>query len=141
MLGQESDELLKQQLEPIQRKRREQARQELINHGTAYSARALAQEADLQPWERSSIGQEMKQRRKCRSYGHRAGIAAGTLRSAPRGAQCATWEAVTSSDPLRLADSSEHSRSGTVREFEPPNSEKGRSRQMHIGDVMVQALV
>ena len=55
------DELLKQNLAPIQRKHREQARQELIDHGTAYAARALAQQDDLQPWERSSIGRDVKQ--------------------------------------------------------------------------------
>ncbi len=55
------DELLTQRLEPIQRERRAQTRKELIDHGTAYATRALAQEDDLDAWERLSIGQEVKQ--------------------------------------------------------------------------------
>jgi len=50
------DDLLTKYLEPIERKRREQARQELIEHGTAYARRELAREDDLDASERLSIG-------------------------------------------------------------------------------------
>ena len=54
------DDLLTKRLEPIQRKRREQARQELIEHGTAYARRELAQEDDLDASERLSIGRDVE---------------------------------------------------------------------------------
>jgi hypothetical protein len=54
------DDLLTKQLEPIQRKRREQARQELIEHGTAYARRELAREDDLDASERLSIGRDVE---------------------------------------------------------------------------------
>ena len=54
------DDLLTKHLEPIQRKRREQTRQELIEHGTAYARRELAREDDLDASERLSIGRDVE---------------------------------------------------------------------------------
>ncbi len=53
------DDLLTKHLESIQRKRREQARQELIERGTAYARRELAREDDLDASERLSIGRDV----------------------------------------------------------------------------------
>jgi hypothetical protein len=54
------DDLLTKHLEPIQRKRREQARKELIEHGTAYARRELAREDDLDSSERLAIGRDVE---------------------------------------------------------------------------------
>jgi len=54
------DDPLTKHREPIQRKRREQARLELIEHGTAYARRELAREDDLDASERLSIGRDVE---------------------------------------------------------------------------------
>jgi hypothetical protein len=47
-------------LKPIQKARRETVRREFITHGVEYAAQELAQEEDLTPWERASIGRDVK---------------------------------------------------------------------------------
>lgn len=54
------DDLLAKHLEPIQRKRRAQARRALIEHGTAYARRELAREDDLDAADRLSIGRDVE---------------------------------------------------------------------------------
>lgn len=55
------DDILTQQLQPIETKRREKARQRLIEHGRAYVTRELASEEDLDARERMSIERDVKQ--------------------------------------------------------------------------------
>lgn len=55
------DDLLVQQLEPLEKKRRETARQRLIAHGVAYLRPQLAAEKNLDARERLSIEQDVKQ--------------------------------------------------------------------------------
>lgn len=54
-------DLLALQLEPIKSKRREQARQQLIEHGVACAQRELAREDDLDARERSCIEGDVKE--------------------------------------------------------------------------------
>ncbi len=54
------DDILAQQLQPIETKRREKARQRLIEHGRAYVRRELASEEDLDARERMSIERDVK---------------------------------------------------------------------------------
>jgi len=55
------DEVLSQNLEPIHRKRRARARQQMIDHGVAYVKEELAGEEDLNAWQRLSIARDVKQ--------------------------------------------------------------------------------
>jgi hypothetical protein len=54
------DDLVAKQLEPIQERAREQARQLLIEHGRGYVARELASEEDLHVAERMAIERDIK---------------------------------------------------------------------------------
>jgi len=55
------DDLVALQLEPIKSKRRQQARQELIEHGIGCAKRELAREDDLDARERSCIERDVKE--------------------------------------------------------------------------------
>jgi hypothetical protein len=55
------DDLMAQHLEPLERKRRETARQRLIAHGVGYLRLQLAAEDDLDARERLSIERDVKQ--------------------------------------------------------------------------------
>jgi hypothetical protein len=54
------EEILADALRPIQKAKRETVRQELIAHAVEYATQELAQEEDLTPWERASIGRDVK---------------------------------------------------------------------------------
>ncbi len=54
------DEILDEELEAVEERAREKARPKLIAHGATYATRELAQETDLDVWERLRIEQRVK---------------------------------------------------------------------------------